>query len=79
MNDDLISRQEVVMPTAVGTMINAFREVTFSATVTKEEMTRFLNIMAPKYILTELKFPRKKKRGTMRRRRNSERFNSQNS
>ena len=41
MNDDLISRQEVVMPTAVGTMINAFREVTFSATVTNEALKRF--------------------------------------
>ena len=57
------------MLTAVGTIINPFHEVTFSATVTKEEMTRFLNIVAPKYILTELMFPRKKKRGTMRRRR----------
>lgn len=67
------------MSDGIKAAIDAFREVTFSATVTKVEMTRFLNLVAPKYIRTELKFPRKKKRGTMRRRRNSERFDSQNS
>ena len=67
------------MSDGIKATIDAFSEMTFSATVTKETMKRFLNIVAPKYILTELKFPRKKKRGTMRRRRNSERFNLQNS
>ena len=62
-------------PNGIRAIIDAFREITFSAIVTSEAMKRFLNVVAPKYIRTELKFPRKKKRGTMRRRRNSERFN----
>ena len=57
------------MSDGIKATIDAFREMTFSATVTKETMKRFLNLVAPKYKLTELKFPRKKKRGTMRRRR----------
>lgn len=47
--------------------ISAFREVTFTAAVTKETLKRFLDVAAPKYMRTELRFPRKKKRGTMRR------------
>ena len=56
-------------PNGIRATIDAFREITFSTIVTKEAMKRFLNVAVPKYILTELKFPRKKKRGTMRRRR----------
>lgn len=53
-------------PNGIRATIDAFRELTFSATVTSEAMKRLLNVVAPKYIRTELKFPRKKKRGTMR-------------
>ena len=38
-------------------------------------LIEILHDIAPKYIWTELKFPKKKKRGTMRRRRRERRLN----
>jgi hypothetical protein len=52
-----------------------FREQITLVIETPRNLTDVLNGIVPKYMRTELKFPKKKKRGTMRRQRRERRAN----
>lgn len=65
MNDEMSNATN-----AIKALSNAFRE--FTVTMNKQQI-RITEIYFPKYMLTEWRFPKKKPRGTMRRKRREKR------
>ena len=51
----------------------AFREFTVTLRMSGKQQERIMEVILPKYLLTEWRFPKKKKRGTMRRMRREKR------
>lgn len=66
---DVIADRAAYTEKLLCSMNNAIQEFNVILNGTKKQMKRFVKILLPKYLQTEWKFPKKKKRGSMRRRR----------
>ena len=58
---------------SIRNLSKAFREFTVTLRMSGKQQERIMEVILPKYLLTEWRFPKKKPRGTMRRKRREKR------
>lgn len=71
--EEITEEYMAALTKSIKALTNAFREFTAVLKVSSKQQGRLLEVFLPQYKLTEWRFPKKKPRGTMRRKRREKR------